>query len=140
MSGPIKEIQPQFQHSPTAMTSENSYNREVQSIQFHHQLHHSPTGEGLVRHPWCNVGELADCTDDVQNCTSALKLQTTVSIKIKKTIKHFSLLIDMTESLAPYWRFSRLKIYQAAQVAMISLFSAPLLIPWTHQLGSSRPK
>ena len=55
-----------------------------------------------------------------------------VSNKIKKTFKHFSLLIDMTEklsSLAPHWRCSRLKIYQAAQVAMISLFSAPLLIP-----------
>ena len=24
---------------------------------FHDQLHYSPTGEGLVRHPWCNFGE-----------------------------------------------------------------------------------
>ena len=52
------------------------------------------------------------------NCTSGLKLQTTVSIEIKKTINHFSLLIDMTENPwhhigdALDWRYTRQHRFQ----------------------------
>ena len=55
---------------------------------------HPPMGEGLVKDPCCNVGEIHSNL----NYTSELKLQNIVNNKIKKTIKHFSLLIDMPET------------------------------------------